>query len=308
MKFAASKIFITLLPRKKTKPTNQLSFMNNQTRIPAMKKIILLLTFVSLILNSCESSDSAATPPNTSGVLLKKTINTGTDVVTTSTYTYNGFQLDKITSDDETDVRIAKFFYTGNLITKLEDYKNGTLVAKREYTYEEDKMIGIVAYDYTVVPTAKKRTVFDYNSIEDPNFTLFSTYNVNPVTDAETIGAEGHQRYVNNNLGQLLNSQYPAVAGGHIEDTETNYIYDGKITPTKNIIGFYKLRDNVLATSLNNIVRRDFNYETFPGGVLESHLDTYTNTYVYNDMGFPTEKISFGPDNNLESTTEYFYE
>ena len=106
-----------------------------------MKKIIylfsaLILLFVFCYSESHNSSDDTCVP-----VLLKKIIETdyNGDVFTTN-YFYEGNKIVKTVDDDG---YYEKFYYTGDLITKMEFYSDTDLLEQTDlFTYNVNQQLG----------------------------------------------------------------------------------------------------------------------------------------------------------------------
>jgi hypothetical protein len=135
-----------------------------------MKKIVLLLSVVSLVIASC-SSDADSLPVivpladsvvDTNGILVKKQEYTDTGFPTEIyNYTYSGNKLVKITDQDGGYSNVT---YTGDLITKIEHYDNGNgLIANEIFTYTaSNKMLTNTYKDFDA--NIGTKYVYTYNS------------------------------------------------------------------------------------------------------------------------------------------------
>lgn len=271
-----------------------------------MKKVILLVSVIALVVSSCSSDNSPVSAPvdESGNVLLKKTITTQNSAVTTDVYAYNGFKIDKITSADGVSNKETKFTYTGDFITKIEVSVNTILKSKKEYTYQNDKLTQIIAYDYNGTQTTKKRTNyvhgFHSGTIESAHY---ETHSINMSNNQETLIADGDIEFSGRAIDNQLNTDYPATM-----DSWAQYDYDAKHNPTRNIIGYDKLLDNVVGTSLGNMANIKLEADAYVNGVLTTVITNYKRTYKYNDLHFPYERKTFTKNATLDYTTQYFYE
>ena len=133
-----------------------------------MKKIILLICATVLFISCSKSSDELVTPaptPTPSGsILLKKFIATqvGGSSVTTD-ITYNG---NKFVKSVSTDGSSKVFTYTGDLITKREDFESTVLEAAEIFAYNSNgKLESSTELIYTTTTTGTgTRVTYVYNT------------------------------------------------------------------------------------------------------------------------------------------------
>ena len=132
-----------------------------------MKKLALACSVFLLILSSCSSSSDSSSSSTLK--LHQQIITDNSGISDTDTFTYNGNKLLRI---DSSDGSYTKAYYTGNLITKFEDYDDtDTLIEQSTYTYNSDSKLESYIYLDFVQDTAEKE-VFTYNA----NGTISSSY------------------------------------------------------------------------------------------------------------------------------------
>lgn len=276
-----------------------------------MKKIILLLSVITLMVTSCSSDNSpaAAAPIDETGnVLLKKTIMTEGSVVTTDVYSYTGKKIIKIASSNGTTTGETQFTYTGDLITKIEIFSNAVLKSKKEYTYQNDKLTQIITYNYNGAQTTKKRTDYVYGIINgNQERAQYEIHSINMSNSQETLYTDGEIFFSGHEIESQLNTDY-AVVSGHLIDSWAEYSYDYKKNPTLNIIGYNKLLDNVDATSNANIFNKKLTADAYINGAWGTEITNCKRRYKYNDLLFPYEGKIYNKNEALVSTTQYFYE
>jgi len=250
-----------------------------------MKKAIFFLSTISLFaLTSCSSDDNSSTDTVTaSDVLVKRIIHTQedpdgfNDIIT---YTYDG---NKLLEANYLDGTKEKYYYTGNLITKV------------EYIYGGE---------------VEEQDVFVYNAngklIEYKNQDLIEDYEDRYlyVHNADNTITETHQG--NSSTITLENGEISKVVQTGSETYK--YTYDSKNSPFKNVTGYaeivyafdgdFQLQGRSRNIALIRNETRGFDY--------------MKNTFQYNSNDYPTRAVSeavFNNPNNVETmTVQYFYE
>ncbi|MCO6148263.1 hypothetical protein [Flavobacterium sp. NRK1] len=249
-----------------------------------MKKIFAIAA-IALFMASCSDDDS--TSNNTENtVLLKKTIETSSEGTLTSTFTYSGTKLTKITRNDGS---YDEYIYEGDLVTSIKYHEGGEIIQEDIFTYNSDNKLAT----FTTLS-------FD-EEIGDKNEYI---YNSNG-----TITVNGY-------YGDLDSQTYEGGTGtititnGNIIKYESDgevfqYTYDSKNFPLKNITSYDSMTLSYpeAGGGLNNTVTYTAN---FGGSDDESSVFSYT----YNAAGYPltsTEVLnSFGDEEQIN--IQYFYE
>ncbi|WP_329805765.1 hypothetical protein [Flavobacterium facile] len=250
-----------------------------------MKKIIALFSVFTLVLSSCSKDDVVSevlTSPVVSYVLPTKIIETNsTGQVSTSLITYNGNKLVQIITGEDKSV----FTYTGDFITKVEDFSSGNNIEGNTiYTYENNKLKTLISTEYSATTTYKNKYVFTHNT----NGTVdFLKYNVN-AANVETLSGSGKYTFLNGNLVKEEDGLMVAV-----------YEYDAKNNPRKNILGFDKLLDDEQA-SINNKTKVTRTYNSGTPTVRVYQFD-------YNAVGYPTEERELNSSDVVVGKVQYFY-
>jgi hypothetical protein len=232
-----------------------------------MKKI-LILSIASLLLYSCSNSENLNNNEPFIGVQLTSVqFSNGTS----NNYTYNGNKLVKITN---TTGDYQKFTYQGDLIQKAEYFNSANQISTIvEYTYNGNKVTKIK--EFAVDGSYLKQSDFTYNNDNTINV-IYILYNGLNVIDEgqykDFIDAQGN-RYKRQEL-----------PNGVI----TNYIYDNKNSPYKNITGYFPNmfeKNNVTQiVRYNNTVINTYQYnsENYPTSVTQSGLGTMPGSTIYN--------------------------
>lgn len=252
-----------------------------------MKKLIFLFSVVVLILSSCSKSDNTQQNENplidTSNILIKKIIETVSGVSVTSTFTYNGKKLVSISNSNNT---IANYTYTGDLITGLDFYSGATLSQKDTYTYNANNQITTyIRLNYGV--NAGNKIVFTHNSDGTISFIEY----FGDLTTQTTLNESGKLFFLN---GEIIKVERYVGTTTTLSST-TNYAYDDKNHPFKNILGYDKtsfLNGNPKGISHNFLSRT-------------SSSQSSTFNYTYDTNGFPINETKTYSGNS--STKQYFY-
>jgi len=229
-----------------------------------------------MTLTSCSSDDSN---DGASGVvLLKKVVDTYSDGTTmTSTATYNGTKIKKISTDDGFTL---DFTYTGNLITKMEYKFMGTLFQTDIYSYNaSEQLVSYVRLEHTDEYGAKE--VYVHN----PDGTISVTAYSGDLTSQTTLDGTGTITFLGNGEVGTITSTF---SDDHI------YTYDNKNNPFKNVTGYDKISwVGAEATGIMHNITLD-----------DSYVDT-TTTYTYNSNDYPTTATE-NYDGDV-TTSEFFY-
>lgn len=240
-----------------------------------MKKIISILCILTIILSSCSGDDSAS---QSNVVLLTKMIQTfesGNPIETT--YQYNGNRLTKIFYGN---LAYAEVTYSGNLITKIQQFQNNELIQEIRYEYENNKLVNFKRFEYD--DNYGTNIDYTYNADGTVAFEKFSGSLSSPLAPSVT-GV-----FVLNSSGEVISAQY---FNGYLQ----TYTYDTKNSPFKNVLGMDKLAfddDSANGFIHNLILEEDLYYST-------------TTTYTYNSGNYPL--TSSEDDGDEVINTQYFY-
>ncbi|CAM4076095.1 MULTISPECIES: hypothetical protein [Flavobacterium] len=256
-----------------------------------MKKFLTLVSAIALVFTSCSKDDDSGTN-EAENTLLKKTIYTeGTD---TDLYdaTYDGNKI--VSFIGSTDNSKTLYTYTGDLITKIEDFDNTTLEFTTNYFYNNGKLVSMEEIESGA--TQKNRTDYTYNSDGTVSFTNYSIVIATNVTN--TIH-NGKLFFANNNIikKEVIRTNSTST---------TTYLFDDKKNPAINIIGFDKLLDEDKSQK-NNITKETEVAEYTSGGTTTTDTYITTNVFSYNSSGFPIQKKEYDENLVLDHTIDYFY-
>ncbi|MCV2486535.1 hypothetical protein OD917_16500 [Flavobacterium sp. SH_e] len=265
-----------------------------------MNKVLYLFGALTLLLSSCSSDENSSSGENDS--TLPKTISyiypnpqLGTNVK--NTVTYNGNKIVSITSEGSKSI----FTYDGNVIIKQEvfDVDGSGKETKNEevsYVYENGKLkTRLLKEDITTeYPDGYyiDKVVYTHTSNE---IISYVNYSVDKDTKAETKSSEGTLTYKDGNLVKEEQKSNSVTV-------TSDYEYDTKNNPLKNILGFNLLLNEIGEFGKNNIVKTTRKSSEYPNAAV------YLTTYHYNDKNYPTRHTSFdGGGKDIEYEIEYTY-
>ncbi|MGL2966381.1 hypothetical protein [Flavobacterium sp. XGLA_31] len=246
-----------------------------------MKKLLMLTVLSSLLFASCSSSDSS--PMTENDVLMTKTItyHNGTPVVT-STFDYEGKKIKKGTASNG---YYQNFFYTGDLLTKVEYYDDSDVLIYREtYAYNDNNQLTTYTW-LELTDNYGSKEIYTHNG----NGTISVNKYYGNLTEQNNFSDSGTIYFTNGDVSMI-----DMNLGGM--DT---YGYDAKNSPFKNVTGVDKINftDGDPIGVFHNIVT-----ETHEDG----SSSTITNTYTYNGQNFPLTRTSNGGSGSTD-VVEYFY-
>lgn len=199
-------------------------------------------------------------------------------------YTYNGNKLDKIVENTKTE----KYFYTGDLITKIEFNNNSNYYITFSYLngkLDESKTGGDTNGNNV---TRKKYT---YNPIN--NNVTYQTFTGNTISQTTPYGS-GSFEYSQN--GEFITYTRNELNGDVLIINRT---FDDKNCPLKNVIGYEKIKKYL---TIN---------DSYPIGGFHNELtfqyqtEGYVYAYIYNTSDFPVSCIeteNTGAKRNIEYT------
>lgn len=260
-----------------------------------MKKLISLLSVIIFFVLSCSSDDTVVetTPVGTNSILVKKIIKP--DLNNTSdfeiyTFTYNGNKLLKVDYQDlrnnvvnysYTDV----YYYTGDLITKVEIIQYGVVSSYVSFEYNNGKLISERMYSKINIDASFYEN-YRYEYIHNLNGTITSKlYNNNylssGVDDFTLIKKYLIEKNANQEVSKVSEQIYPYWSSTDVYE----YDYDSNNSFAKNILGFNKL---ILfkgwfpkSTGIYNNI----------SSIKTNGIITESSVYQYNSSGFPVSSI-----------------
>ena len=258
-----------------------------------MKKLIYLLSITFLMLQACSTSENASdnTNTNSNSILLKKIIEIDPQGTYTTIFEYNGSKVVKVNSLFNNNlIRTANYTYSGNLVTEVNVYGNtNNLVEKDIYSYNSDsKVTSFIELDY--LNNIGSRATYNYNL----NGTISSSEYEGSLTSQTTLKETKTITFSNGEVSTLFEQI------GTTTKT-SNYTYDNKNSPLKNILGNDKLSYCVFRTFTSEI-----NHNLTKINKVQSGLSNLVSNfqYTYNSSDYPTLKSSVEYPNQ---TTQYFY-
>lgn len=257
-----------------------------------MKKTIFFLSTVLLAgFTSC-SSDDDSSPNPTSDILVKKVIyQYEEDFNEEITFSYNGNKLVQGVYDDGT---IEKYYYNGDLITKIEYIFEGEVEEQDLFAYDSEGRL--VEHKYQdLIDDFEDKSLFVYND----NSTVTKTNITGSIDNTETTGFESTLTILNNEISTIVQT------GG----LTYTYTYDAKNSPFKNVTGYSKIAYSVqsdfeLHGNAKNIIT-----------INENNSSYMSNTTTYNSSDYPVLMVSQAyfdaqnfPNEFETMTVQYFYE
>lgn len=257
------------------------------------KEIVGIVAVLLMTLCSCTSD------PIEQVQFLKKIVEVSVDGTSNTTIlTYDG---NKLVSIDKAD-QLSKFYYTGDLITKVEELdKNTQHLSTLKYSYSEGQLTKITSSDNYVInyvhnndgSVSYEKLTPDFDNIDVKNYHgILYFQNENLVKDERTLDDAGK---------------------GILAKNVLSIAYDYKKNALKNILGFDKLLDyskiissnnEILSTAVASVKHIDDNQ-------VISEIKRFDSEYQYNANGYPTEIVSenimFGGADSNHLKSQLFY-
>ena len=264
-----------------------------------MKKIFFYFLSVPLFgLVSCSNDDKSVPSKEQNNDVVPKIITykrEGTaDVTQENTIVYNGKKIVSVSAPSFKNILKTVFTYTGDLITKTEDFDGDQLRYTVKYVYasgklkeafffKEDRLVG-QEFEYKNVYTHHANGTISYQSFKYDDLTT-------------PVGEEYVMTYNNGNLVKVVMGTAPNYRDVY------EYKYDNKNNPLKNITGLNLLLLNgslitnhdqtfrdlgITDFGNNNVIQKKYNAESASGVV--AITDNFI--YTYDNKGFPLTKIT----------------
>ncbi|MBF6640507.1 hypothetical protein IVB69_03355 [Flavobacterium sp. J49] len=267
-----------------------------------MKKLISILSLLTVVLTSCSGSDDSAEQVELLN-FPRKTIDYYQDSGNTigsreGTFNYNDNKLNEIFYNA---AQRKVFTYTGDFITKVEFYEANALRFVENFSYNNGKLVTFDKFD--VLTNRNENTVYTHQTDGTVDYIklIYSSSISNP---SETLS--GTLFFEN---GNLVEDVYSHVINNS-STNEINYIdrfyeYDTKINPYKNIKGFSLLIPWINEMNTNNLVL-DYSYvDAYMNGVLFTNY-VIAKEYVleYDERQFPI-RFDYYTNEDLGGNTLY---
>ncbi len=271
-----------------------------------MKKNLFLssLIFLSLSCSSTDVEDGGTDPQYP--FLVTKAIVDG-DVYTIK---YDGVKILEQSNADGSNKFV--YTYTGNVITQIKDYYNGSLNSTTDFTYDNDKLINVKVVSITSGSntTSIKTLTYSY-----PNSTTINCTQIRNYTLAGNLQTDKSEIVYTVKDGDVISSKekyyHNNVLAGNITET---YTYDDKNNPYKNVKGFDKIElYNPWASNDNLSGKKNLVLFTNSNTPTSSAISNYKLVYItsYNTANYPNQitETQYNSSNQVSSsqTTIYTY-
>ena len=231
-----------------------------------MKKIIYVLSITFLMLQACSSGNSENANNGNSIILCKhKVFSNGSSW----DYSYEGNKISMVKTGNSV---ILKYFYTGDVITKVENYDLNEIIGNRtSFSYNNiNQLVSEEVVYYLPDPTNPTYTKTDY------------TYNSNnTISFIQYTGVPGSYSVFTSGTIILVNNEENVRQDNFQTITMT---YDNKNSPFKNVLGV----DKLFPTSQVGFGGRYSNPVTVN---FSNNNSTSTYQYQYNQQGYPISQI-----------------
>lgn len=243
-------------------------------------------------MSSCSSDDSST--EGSDALLPTKIVETtvvdGESGTLDYTFTYDGNKLKQVSLSDASKY---VYTYTGDVITKVEEFKSGVLESTAVYAYEGGKLASkITTYAFSSTPPQKLTFVYNANGTVNANQSEIID-NVEVEYDTTTL-------YTFSN-GNIVSSEY--INGEREKSTST---FDDKKSPFTNVTGVKLLLDldeNFDFYSANNTLKTTIVSYDSDGEITDTETRNFANKY--NSSNFLTEFVIGDAQNSEKITITY---
>lgn len=259
-----------------------------------MKKILLLLAVALFTIVSCTNDDSWEDNQSGGGAggtaLVNRAIETyndGTVIISEFSYQEGTAKIANITYSDTVYDAVT---YNGDLIQKIEKFRNDTLIGQKDFEYNTENQL--IQYTYKDLDSVyAERIVYTHNGDSPVSFEKFS----GTPDDQSTPMATGSITFTNNNI-----TQYTYTLAGETTPVVTTYTFDDKNSAYKNITGysvFYLIEGK---GGDNNILTRTVDTEVYTSVVTYLAID-------YPETSSETSAATDTLEPQFQYGAEYYY-
>jgi hypothetical protein len=230
-----------------------------------MKKLISLFVISFLMLQSCSSGDDNPVDTSNQGLLVKQIL---VDGGSTYTFTYNGNKLSKLSTIDSEQV-YSTFYYTNELVTQMKTYdSDNDLDYITDFYYSDNNLIK------TTYTSSTGKLEFQEDYVNNPNGMVVYT-SIDYMQGTPIKSAPIKYYYTNGNLVKIEESSSKI----------TNYTFDSKNSPWRNITGALKI--NLVFEDIFNT-----NNPLIENNSLSMNLPSINYSYEYNSQDYPISSIA----------------
>jgi hypothetical protein len=258
------------------------------------KIYLSFLIITSFLINSCSSDVNQ----NENNILPKRIEIISSSGTETINYEYFENKIIKETrSSDNDNIRIVfSFYYTNNLITKVDESHTLNVTNNSDYTYN---------FFYNAQENLAQDNRIYLNNTPPLTSTTNYTYSSNIISYSNNIATLSPD---NKKIVNLSDNYY---------NVNYTYTYDDKNNPFNNIVGYNKLAASVkFSVYLSSIYHFQFYGSLFSrtnlieGKKQPQNGIQYTellNQYIYNSDNYPTKITSnyYNPDGSIFETITY---
>ena len=247
------------------------------------------MSITFLLLQSCTSGNNENVNNGNSIILCKhKVFSNGSSW----DYSYDGNKILMVKTGNSV---ILKYYYTGDLITKVETFDTNQIATRNTYIYNSaNQLINEISVNYLPDPNnpAGNKTDYTYNS----NNTISFIYYLG-LPGQYSIHSSG-VIYLNNGEITSVNENYQNNVPNTSVMTRT---YDNKNSPFKNILGINKiLTRNGAGGGFQSRINNPITI-----GFTNNNLISYS--YQYNEQGYPVSEYVTNSNSSSTSSCQYYY-
>mgnify|MGYP000255190042 CR=1 FL=1 len=268
------------------------------------KIFLLFIIYSSILLNSCSGEENEISSEVGLLCIQKVQKSPSGTIIRETNFSYNGNKIVNAVTNFNNFIYENKFYYTEELITKVEYYENSVLRVTQNFTYNtQENLIQHVLIDH--LNNEGFKFVYNYNTDLSITENLYEgdLLSQNQLTQTASI-------LLTKTNGEITTFSHQ-VNGSSYSDT-SNFFYDSKNNYMKNVLGYGKL--TLLAETINTweTYKHEGNYcsqnvTQLQSSTLSGNQRNINSLYNYNSNNYPISETETHNLGTSSYTNNYWY-
>jgi hypothetical protein len=264
------------------------------------KIYLFFVIIITFLINSCSSVDNEVSTDIGLLCVLKVQKSPSGTIIRETNFSYNGNKIVNAVTNFNNFIYENKFYYTEDLITKVEYYENSILRVTQNFTYNsQQNLIQHVLIDH--LNNEGSKFVYNYNT----DLSITENLYEGDLTSQSQLTQTASILLTKTN-GEITTFSHN-IAGSSYSST-SNFFYDSKNNYMKNVLGYGKL--TLLAGTINTweTYKHESNYcSQNVTQLLSGNQRNINSLYNYNSNNYPISETETHDLGVSSYTNNYWY-